>query len=194
MANVLVTEKRGLALATDTVVLHQFLDASLAFDKTLHPVMMRLAYQNGIDDDKWMYFAEMHKNSTKVVKWKGATSELFQEGQGTRQGSRAASEEYKSYNTPMLDTLEELCDNDTIAGHSATVVAVADDTAPSTRDPVPRRALSHMQVLLYAVEEHAKQLHIEFGVEKCQLLVTAKPGKLKKTVELLESEPDILTF
>ena len=41
MANVLVTEKRGLALATDTVVLHQFLDASLAFDKTLHPVMMR---------------------------------------------------------------------------------------------------------------------------------------------------------
>ena len=54
MANVLVTEKRGLALATDTVVLHQFLDACLAFDKTLHPVMMRLAYQNGIDDDKWM--------------------------------------------------------------------------------------------------------------------------------------------
>ena len=37
-------------------------------------------------------------------------------------------------------------------------------------------------------------LHIEFGVEKCQLLVSAKPGKLKKTVELLESEPDILTF
>ena len=26
------------------------------------------------------------------------------------------------------------------------------------------------------------------------MLVSAKPGKLKKTVELLESEPDILTF
>ena len=49
----------------------------------------------------------------------------------------------------MLATLEELADSDTIAGHAATVVAVADDTAPSTRDVLPRRALSHMQVLLY---------------------------------------------
>ena len=55
-------------------------------------------------------------------------------------GPLVASEEYKVYNTPMLATLEELCANDTIAGHPATVVAVADDTAPSTRHPVPRRA------------------------------------------------------
>ena len=50
------------------------------------------------------------------------------------------------------------------------VRAVADDTAPSTRDPLPRRALSAMQVLLYAVEDHGEQLHISFGIEKCQLL------------------------
>ena len=125
--------------------------------------MMSLAYQNGIDDDKWLYFAELHKNSTKAVNWKGATSCLFGEGQGTRQGSFAASEEYKAYNSPMLNTLEKLCDNDTIAGHPATVVAVADDTAPSTRDVSPRQALSHMQVLLYTVEEHAKQNHTELA-------------------------------
>ena len=91
MANVLVTEKRGLAIATDSVVLHQFLDASLAFDKTLHPIMARIAYQSGIDDDKWIYFAEMHRNASKVVKWKGGVSDLFEENQGTRQGSSAAS-------------------------------------------------------------------------------------------------------
>ena len=107
--------------------------------------------------------------------------------------------EFNSYNTPMLDTMESLTDYDikswdTIAGHAATVVAVADDTAPSTHDLVPRRALSHMQVLLYAVESDAKQLHVEFGVQKCQLLVTAKPGKLKKTMVLLKDEPEILTF
>ena len=39
-------------------------------------------------------------------------------------GPLVASEEYKVYNTPMLDTLEELCDKDTIAGHPATVVAI----------------------------------------------------------------------
>ena len=166
--------------------------------------MLRIAFQSGINDDKWLYFAEMHKNANKVVTWKGARSESFDENRGTRQGSRAASEEYKSYNGPMLDTLESLCDmeglflagphNDVIAGHPTTVVAVADDTAPSTRDVLPRRALSHMQVLLYAVEDHAKQLHIEFGVEKCQLLVSAKRGKLNETIGILNNEPDILTF
>ena len=196
-----ISEKRGLALANESVVLHQFLDASLAFDKTLHPIMARIAYQSGIEDDKWLYFSEMHKNAKKVVGWKGATSDLFEEKQVTRQGSRAASDEYKSYNTPMLDSLESLSDNDwgyrtrdTIAGHATTVVAVADDTAPSTHDVIPRRALSHMQVLLYSVEDNAKQLHIEFGLEKCQLLITAKPGKLKKTMAILEDEPDVLTL
>ena len=56
------------------------------------------------------------------------------------------------------------------------------------------KALSHMQVLLYTVEDHAKQLHVDFGVEKCQLLITAKPAKLKETFDLLVSEPEVLTF
>ena len=74
-----------------------------------------------------------------IVGWKGATSDPFEEKQGTRQGSRTASDEYKSYNSPVLDTLESLVDNDcgyksrdTITGHATTVVAVAEDTALST--------------------------------------------------------------
>ena len=130
----------------------------------------------------------MHKNTKKLLRWKGAASDFFEENQGTRQGSRAASEEYKSYNGSMLHTLESLCDNDTISGHSMSVVAVADDTAPSSRHLFPRSAISHMQVLLYAVEDHARQLHIEFGVEKCQLLITAKPAKLRKTNQILEGK------
>lgn len=51
-ANILVTEKRSVAVADDSVVLHEFLNASCAFDKTLIPVMPRIAYQSGIDDDK----------------------------------------------------------------------------------------------------------------------------------------------
>ncbi len=69
-ANVLVTEKRGLALKHDEVVLFQFLDATMAFDKTLIPIMLKIAYQSGIDDDKWRYWQNMHKNSKKVIKWK----------------------------------------------------------------------------------------------------------------------------
>ena len=59
-ANVLVTEKRGMALKHDEVVLFQFLDASMAFDKTLIPIMLKIAFQSGIDDDKWMYLVGPH--------------------------------------------------------------------------------------------------------------------------------------
>ena len=67
-----------------------------------------------------------------------------------------------------------------LAKHPASCVAVADDTAPSSRSPHPRVALSDLQALLYITEDEARQLHIDFGISKCQLLVTARPGKLKK--------------
>ena len=145
----------------------------------------------------------MHKNSRKAIKWKGEKSELFEEQQGVRQGSTGAATEYVIYTSQMLAGLESAGANntmvpigasDTIAGHPVSVVAVADDTAPSARHSLPRVALSDLQVLLYATEDEAKQLHIDFNVQKCQLLITAKPGKMRKTMEILKSEPDVLTF
>ena len=35
---------------------------------------------------------------------------------------------------------------------------------------------------------------MEFGKDKCKLLITARPGKLRKVEALLENEPEILTF
>ena len=85
IANVLVTEKRGIALQENEVILHEFLDASCAFDKTLIPIMLRTAMQSGIDGDKWRYWLKFHNHSKKVVKWKGERSEFFNEEQGVRQ-------------------------------------------------------------------------------------------------------------
>ena len=39
LANIIVTEKRALAVTNNQVVLHQFLDATAAFDETLHPII-----------------------------------------------------------------------------------------------------------------------------------------------------------
>ena len=176
----------------------------MAFDKTLISIMLKNAYQSGLDDGKWLYWQNMHKNSKKVIKWKGAKSELFEEQKGVRQGSSGAEDAYKNYTSKMLFSLESLSGvkrgnvplggHDQLANHPATVVAVADDTAPSSRHTLPRVALSDLQTLLYVTEAEARQLHIEFNVQKCQLLVTARPGKLQKTLKLLEEEPDILTF
>ena len=101
-ANVMVTEKRGLAVEQNMVVLYEFLDASCAFDKTLIPIMIRTAFHEGLDDDKLQYFMEMHKNSKRVIKWKGQKSEMLDEQQGVRQGGSAAAEEYKSYSGSLI--------------------------------------------------------------------------------------------
>ena len=81
----------GIALKNDEVALFQFLDASMAFDKTLIPIMLKIAFQSGLDDNKWLYWQNMHKNSRKAIKWKGEKSDLFDEQQGVRQGSPRSS-------------------------------------------------------------------------------------------------------
>ena len=81
-----------------------------------------------------------------------------------------------------------------MAGYPTSVVALADDCAPTVTDAEPRDVLHKMQILLNIVESHGRQLHMEFGVAKCKLLITARPKKLKQVEELLSTEPGILTF
>ena len=193
-ANIMVTEKRAIALVENVVVLHQFLDATQAFDRSLHPVILRELYNSRISDDKWRYFYEMHKNSKKVVKWKGELSEMFSEDIGVRQGGICAPNEYLTYVNPNLKTLESLAGLDTMAGHPTSILCVADDEPPSTSSTSPRLAISDMQVLLLAVETHGTSFHISYGVPKCKLLVSARPSKKKQTLEIVQNEPESLTF
>jgi hypothetical protein len=51
-----------------------------------------------------------------------------------------------------------------------------------------------MQILLNIVETHGTQLHMKFGVDKCKLLISARPKKLKEVETILKDEPHILTF
>jgi hypothetical protein len=85
-------------------------------------------------------------------------------------------------------------DTDFMAGHPTSVVALADDCAPTVTDAEPREVLHKMQILLNIVEYHGTQLHMEFGVSKCKLLITARNKKLKEVEQLLMNEPEILTF
>ena len=44
------------------------------------------------------------------------------------------------------------------------------------------------------VEDHGSQLHMKFGAEKCKLLISGRPSKMKTTLAILEEEPEFLTF
>jgi hypothetical protein len=149
-----------------------------------------------VHDDQFTYFEKMHSNAETQIKWNGLLSELsIPESIGTRQGGKSAAEEYKLYNNEMVRDLELACPNtDFMAGHPTSVVALADDCAPTVTDADPRDVLHKMQLLLNIVECHGSQLHMEFGVNKCKLLITARAKKIKQVEQLLASEPDILTF
>jgi hypothetical protein len=107
------------------------------------------------------------------------------EGKGNRQGGLASGDEWKIYNNDMIEQLEnEAFESDNISGISTSCVAVADDVAPCTTTDHPRDVLHQMQHLLSVVEDHGTQLHMKFGQDKCKLLISARPKKIK-TAELL---------
>ena len=171
LANVIVSEKRAYALFHNVIVQHQFLDAAAAFDKCEHPIMLSQLYHAGVHDDQFNYFQQMHSNAETQIKWNSLIAEkAIPESIGTSQGGKSAAEEFKLYNNEMVKELELACpDTDFMAGHPTSVVALADDCAPTVTDAEPREVLHKMQILLNIVEYHGTQLHMGFGVSKCKL-------------------------
>merc|ERR1719319_1687991 len=94
----------------------------------------------------------------------------------------------------MVSDLEKHCGDDMMAGHPTSVVAVADDVAPTSMGIFPREALHNLQNLLYIVEDWGRQLHITFGIDKCKLLISAKRKKYYQVLDILKEVPEVLTF
>ena len=196
MANIMMTEKRAWALANDSILLVQFLDATAAFDRTLHPIILNNLYNGGVDDDQWRYFQLLHQNASSYIKWSGKISkEVINEDIGNKQGGYSSANEWKLYGNPMIADLElHGREEDLMAGSMTNTIAIADDVAPCATAVDPRDAIHRMQLLLNIVEDHGTQNHIEFGTDKYKLLICDRPGKLRKVEKLLQEEPSILTF
>ena len=173
LANIMVSEKRALAISNNQIVLYQFL----------------------IEDDVWKYFHLLHKNSSTYVKWNGLISkDVINEGKGNRQGGLASADEWKLYNNEMVRQLEQYASEpDTISGIATSCVAVADDVAPCATANHPRDAIHQMQILLNVVEDHGT-LHMKFGTDKCKLMISGRQTKTKALSTILEKEPEVLTF
>ena len=98
-----MSEKRALAVTNNQVVLHQFLDATAAFDETLHPIILNQMSNGGMEDDFWKYFQLLHQNSTTFMKWNGLSSvDHISEGKGNRQGGLASGDEWKLDDNKMI--------------------------------------------------------------------------------------------
>ena len=74
MANIMMTEKRAWAMSQDQILLVQFLNATVTFDLTLHPIILSHLFNGGIEDDQWKYFQLLHQNNSAHIKWNGIVS------------------------------------------------------------------------------------------------------------------------
>ena len=185
-----------MAITNNLIVLYQFLDAEGAFDETLHPIILNQMYNGDIEDDAWKYFHLLHKNSSTYVKWNGLiTEDVIHEGKGNRQGGLASADEWKLYNNNMISQLEEYAgEQDKISSIPTSCVAVADDVAPCATASNPRDALHQIQILLNIVEDHGSQLHMTFGAEKCKLLISGRPSKIKQRLQFWKRSLKFLLF
>ena len=87
----------------------------------------------------------------------------------------------------MIKSIEDACtESDLVSNFPTNCVAVADDVAPTVTADTPREALHKMQILLNIVEAHGEQLYMSFGVDKCKLLISGRPKKLRKWKIYLE--------
>jgi hypothetical protein len=87
MANIMRTEKRAWEMAQDQILLVQFLDATAAFDRTLHPIILSHLYNGGIEDDQWKYFQLLHQNASTHIKWNcNVSKSIINESVGNPQG------------------------------------------------------------------------------------------------------------
>ena len=158
----MVSEKRAWAVAHNPTLLIQFLDATAVFDRTSHPVILSHLFNEGVEDDQWMYFDILHGNATIHIKWNGRIStEVIQGG-------------YSS-------AIKEIEDNaDFIAGAVPNVILVADDVVPCAVVETPREAFHRMQILLNIVEVHGTQNHMEVGKDKCERAVNSLLHKVEQ--------------
>ena len=138
----MVSEKRALAIANNQIILHQFLDATAAFDETLHPIILNKLYNGDVEDDIWKYFELLHKKNSTHIKWNGLISEdVIIEGKGDRQGGLASGDKWKIDNNDMIEQLEKVAfESDKISGITTSCVAVTDDVAPCTTADRPLMA------------------------------------------------------
>ena len=78
----------------------------------------------------------------------------------------------------MIEDLKENCKKDEfIAGVATNVIVIADDVAPCTTAETPREVVHNIQLLLNIVEDHGTENHMEFGTDKCKLLIVDKARK-----------------
>ena len=84
-----------------------FLDASKCFDVVYHNAMLNRLHDQHIYGDLWMLLNDNYKQMTSDIKWKGQTSEKFEEGQGIRQGGSNSAHVFIGKTNPFLQRMEK---------------------------------------------------------------------------------------
>ena len=135
-----------------------FLDAKSAFDVVSHNSLLRKIYHIGIEGSLWNMISSLHSNARTVIKWEGQLSDVFDIGQGVRQGGIMSTDLYKVYENPLLDRLDDIFQGATIGEVKCAAPACADDVANASSKPAPLQALINTSADYGSMERFEFQL------------------------------------
>ena len=128
-ANVVLILTEVLAEAKDNKqpAIIQFLDAKKAFDVVWHDGMLCTMHDQGITNSLWQLHANLYKQITSCVKWKGFLSPIIHDEQGLRQGGLTSADSFKTKTNPLLNQVSDSPDAFHIGYIAAGAPTCADD-------------------------------------------------------------------
>jgi hypothetical protein len=104
---VLLTEAIAEANDNKESLYVAYLDTQKAFDVVWHASLLRKLYKMGITGKLWLVAKAMYTNMKGKVKWLNGTSRDFNVKQGVLQGGSASATLHKTYENPLLLSVEE---------------------------------------------------------------------------------------
>ena len=166
-AAVLLTEMLMEAKDAKQAIFVSYMDTTKAFDMVHHPGLLCALHDQGVRGPLWNLYSSAYSNVRSEVKWAGALSREFSEGQGIRQGAKTSTGAFNSKADPLLHSLSTHPDGYTIGTTNVGAIMVADDLALAS---TTRHGL---QSLMHIAEHDAATKRYLFSESKTKIQVSS---------------------
>jgi hypothetical protein len=141
-----------------------------AFDVVWHASLLRKLFKMGITGKMWLTAQDMYKNMRGKVKWHGDTSRTFPVEQGLLQGGTVSPNFHKTYENPLLLTLQEKDIGLRVGSVYMGTITVADDKV------ILNKTKNGLQIGLNCATQYANRERYVNGPEKSEVVIM-KNGK-----------------
>ena len=148
--------------------------------------MLNRLHDQHIYGDLWMLLNDNYKQMTSDIKWKGQTSEKFEEGQGIRQGGSNSAHVFIGKTNPFLQRMEKSGIGSHIGSIYVGTPACADDVALLADN------VTDLQTMAEVAWIESTQERFQYSATKSKAMIFQKnPRKQANMQPIIMNEAEI---